>query len=374
MKRKIFIAAVCAVLLCSCQNSTESTYAENETSSATSENSVAESLSDQSDSSEVQDTSSAAQQASLPEPKFEVLSPDTVNITAQLEDGDIVNIYVCEITPDSDGIVTQNLVYSGSAGDLNATDDGYTVEFDADNVISQSEYTVDSSDMNTDYYAAGIKLGLMRDGEGIISECIPTEVRIATGTVDQYDAALRGDTACGAASGTLLLQSVVPVWGDELTQRMSDIRDYSAVSFEYSVGANMNYYMSGQQIVNSVNKYLEDSGIEGIELTNFRTESPTEQTLIELISTGRPAVVEVCYARGNILAEYAGYSHWIAINGFRLTDDGYEFRWENTIGCEQNWVTSELLENANSRVFYSEGFQSDRFIVALKDAVADNLI
>ena len=103
MKRKIFIAAVCAVLLCGCQNSTESTYAENETSSATSENSVAESLSDQSDSSEVQDTSSAAQQASLPEPEFEVLSPDTVNITAQLEDTDTVNIYVCEITPGSNG-------------------------------------------------------------------------------------------------------------------------------------------------------------------------------------------------------------------------------------------------------------------------------
>ncbi len=378
MKRKVIVAAVCAVLFCGCRNSAESSvYVESAIPSAEteSEDIMMESSAVQSESTAVPDVSSDYEKPIMTEPEFELLSANSINITSGLENVDSVNIYLCETSSANNGSVSEKLVYSAYAEDFNRSEDGYTIEFDADNIISEAEYAVDNSEVKTDYYAKGIKLGFVRGNEEITSDCIPIEVRINTGTVNQYDAALRGDTACGAASGTLLLQSVLPVWDSELTRRMSAIRDYSAVSFDYSVGADFNYYMSGEQIANSVNKYLEDSGIDGFEITDFRTEMSTEETLIELISTARPAVLEVCYADGRILEDYEGFSHWITVNGFRLTDSGYEFRWENTIGCEQNWVSSELLDDANRNVTYnSVDFQPTRYIAALENAVAGSLI
>ena len=199
------------------------------------------------------------------------------------------------------------------------------------------------------------------------------ETVIDTGTVNQYYAELAGSTACGAAAGTLVIQSIMPVWNNELTERMSLIRSYSALSDDYSIGGK-EYYMYGWQISNSVNKFLADSGINDYSLTDHRTEKLTEQTLIELISTGRPAVLEVCYIGGEIVEDFQGYSHWITVNGFRLTEDGYEFRCEDTISLEQRWIKSEFLDNSNKNVVYGFGDPPTRYISSLDHAVVESFV
>ena len=119
---------------------------------------------------------------------------------------------------------------------------------------------------------------------------LPLEAYVNTGTFSQYSCTLAASTACGATAGTLILQSISYLSGDKLTQRMNTIRGYSALGDEYSCGGPQ-YYLCGFQISNSLNKYLKDNGFDGYHLTNHRTDKSTEETLKELISTGRPAVL-----------------------------------------------------------------------------------
>lgn len=174
---------------------------------------------------------------------------------------------------------------------------------------------------------------------------LPSECLIETGIFNQYNCSLAGNTACGATAGTLILQSISYLSGDELTERMETIRNYSAIGDEYSCGAPQ-YYLAGFQISNSLNKYLNDNGIDGYHLTNHRTDKSTKQTLMELLATGRPAVLEVCYGNGKALDDFQGYSHWICVNGYRVTDVGVEFRYSDTIAVAENWISSELLDES----------------------------
>lgn len=198
---------------------------------------------------------------------------------------------------------------------------------------------------------------------------LPSECYIDTGTFYQYSCELAGDTACGATAGTLILQSISYVTGDDLTERMNTIRGYSALGDEYSCGAPQ-YYLAGFQISNSVNRYLEENGFEGYRLTDHRTEKSTEQTLMELISTGRPAVLEVCYGGAAVLEEFRGYSHWICVNAYRTTDSGVEFRYSDTITNSESWVSSELLDRSNANVSYGDFYiQPERYIAAFDKPV-----
>ena len=198
---------------------------------------------------------------------------------------------------------------------------------------------------------------------------LPDEVLIDTGTFSQYNCTLAGDTACGATAGTLILQSISYVSGDELTERMEIIRGYSALSDEYSCGAPQ-YYLCGFQISNSLNKYLDDNGFDGYRLTDHRNDKSTEKTLMELISTGRPAVLEVCYGNGEVLRDFGGYSHWICVNGYRVTANGVEFRYSDTIIAAEKWVGSELLDESNANVSYGDFYlQPERYICSFETAV-----
>ena len=201
---------------------------------------------------------------------------------------------------------------------------------------------------------------------------IASEAYVNTGTFSQYSCALAPSTACGATAGALILQSISYLSGDKLTQRMNTVRNYSALGDEYSCGGP-EYYLCGFQISNSLNRYLKDNGIQGYRLTNHRTGRSTEETLKELISTGRPAVLEVCYANGEILADYRGYSHWICINGYRTTENGVQFRYSDTIANSQLWVSSELLDRSNANVSYGSFYlQPERYIVSFDKPLSGN--
>lgn len=243
----------------------------------------------------------------------------------------------------------------------------------SDEKISEDTYFKDNSALKCGYFSDGFTVSFANENEEIFSDFFAVETVIDTGTVSQYDAELAGSTACGAAAGTLVIQSIMPVWEYELTERMSLIRSYSALSNDYSIGGK-EYYMYGWQISNSVNKFLADSEINDYSLTDFRTEKSTEQTLIELISTGRPAVLEVCYIGGNIVEDFQGYSHWITVNGFRLTEDGYKFRCEDTISLEQRWIKSEFLDTSNKNVTYGFGDPPTRYISSLDHAVVERFV
>lgn len=195
----------------------------------------------------------------------------------------------------------------------------------------------------------------------------PDEAYVETGTFNQYSCTLAGSTACGATAGTLILQSISYVSGEELSQRMETIRNYSELGDEFSCGAPQ-YYLCGYQISNSLNKYIEEKELSKNRLTNFRTDRSTEDTLIELIATGRPAVLEVCYRNGNVLSDFQGYSHWICINGYKKTESGTQFRYSDTIAVSENWVDSELLDKSNANVSYGDFYiQPERYICSFEE-------
>ena len=69
----------------------------------------------------------------------------------------------------------------------------------------------------------------------------------------------------------------------------------TALGDDFSTGPS-EYYLEGKHISNGVNKYITEELSGELLLTDHRTaEKTTEETLIELLATGRPAVIEVCY-------------------------------------------------------------------------------
>ena len=318
------------------------------------------------------ESSSPEQAVSIAKPQFKIENISDSGAVLRLENlpenADTVCVYRLHTSSDNAGQVTKELLTKISAGDI---DDSLEISFGES--IDSTIYEKDNSALKCPFYAEGLQVSYLSGEQEISSDIELTEVTLDTGTVNQNNATLAGSTACGAAAGTLVLQSIAPVWGDELTARMDTIRSYSVLSDEYSIGG-AEYYMSGQQISNSVNKYISDNGLGEYHLTDFRSDMSTEDTLTGLISTGRPAVLEVCYIGGNIVTEFQGYSHWITINGFRRTEDGVEFRCEDTISLAQRWIASSDLDNANKNVQYGGGFVPTRYISSFENAVIDNFM
>lgn len=309
---------------------------------------------------------------SIAKPQFEIADISDSRVVLRLENlpenVDTVCVYRLYTSSDNAGQVTKELVMKTSAEDI-----GGSLEISFGESSDSTVYEKDNSALKCPYYAEGLQVSYLSGEQEISSDIELTNVTLDTGTVNQYNATLAGGTACGAAAGTLILQSVAPVWGDELTARMDTIRSYSALSDEFSIGG-AEYYMSGQQISNSVNKYISDNGLGEDHLTDFRSEMSTEDTLTGLISTGRPAVLEVCYIGGNIVTEYQGYSHWITVNGFQRTAGGVEFRCEDTISLNQRWISSRDLDTANANVEYGGDFVPTRYISSFENAVIDKFM
>lgn len=309
----------------------------------------------------------------MAKPEFEIAEfsdeKAVLHLNSSLINVDAVKVYRLTVNSASEGRVIKNL-----QAELNADEiaDGI-IEVPSYDVLSEETYMKDNSGIKCGYSSVGFQIEYVNESENLISDFCAAETTIDTGTVNQYEAELAGATACGAAAGTLIIQSIAPVWERELSERMSTVRSYSGLSNEYSIGGDK-YYMFGWQISNSVNKYLRDMGISDYALTDFRTDKSTEDTLIELISTGRPAVLEVCYIGGNIIPDFEGYSHWITVNGFRMTENGYEFRCEDTISLKQQWVGSRMLDISNANVDYGEGMSPTEYICSIENEVVDSFV
>ncbi|MDE6149994.1 MAG: hypothetical protein K2F81_07875, partial [Ruminococcus sp.] len=208
--KKYVAIALCAALLCGCRNlsevSSQGSFAVQTSVASPTETTAAI----QTETSAVTDVSSVPPKTVMSVHEFELITAHSVRITGGLENVKKVNIYVCETSPENNGTVYQRLVFSSDLSDIQPSESGYEIRFDPDNYMEEITYEADNSDIKTEYYAKGVRLGFSDGNSEIISACIPIEVHIETGVVNQYDAQLRGDTACGAASGTLLLQSVLP--------------------------------------------------------------------------------------------------------------------------------------------------------------------
>ena len=288
-------------------------------------------------------------------PDTKLINSNTILISSSLENVDSIRLYSYEVSSESGGVVTQDLIFEGIPEDITTGE----ISFDTQNVIKTETYEKDNSAIKTDYYAKGVKLCLSNEENEEWSDFMGLEVSFDTGVCNQYNCAFHGSTACGAANGTLLLQTVVPVWGSELTARMSAIRDYSALGYEYSAMADIDYCMTGIMVYNSVNKYMEDNGIEGYRITDLGTEDkPTEEIIIEAINTGRPAAIMVSYRFEVIYTDYQGYGHWITINAYRIDENGEVWlRWENTLTNKQYWVDSVTADKAIRVFTEGEGAQ-----------------
>lgn len=365
--------------LTACGNNTENSDPQSaaDTSSEVLQDSSSESS--ETDSAESFDTqisnaesSSPEQAVSIATPQFEIANISDSGAVLRLENlpenVDTVCVYRLHTSSDNAGQVTKELLTKTSAEDIDSD-----LEISFGESLDSTVYEKDDSALKCPYYAEGLQVSYLSGEQEVSSDIALTEVTLDTGTVNQYNASLAGSTACGAAAGTLVLQSVAPVWGDELTARMDTIRSYSALSDEYSIGG-AEYYMSGQQISNSVNKYISDNGLGEYHLTDFRGDMSTEDTLTWLISTGRPAVLEVCYIGGNIVTEFQGYSHWITVNGFRRTAGGVEFRFEDTISLNQRRIASSDLDAANANVEYGGDLVPTRYISSFENAVIDDFM
>ena len=104
------------------------------------------------------------------------------------------------------------------------------------------------------------------------------------------------------------------------------------------------------------------------DITSPNTCIRTEETLIGLLSTGRPAVIEVCYRGGSVMRDFWGISHWITVNGFFLVGNSYWFRYSDPVTVSYTGISSELLEESSRNVVYIDlPYTPDRYIGAFSD-------
>lgn len=202
----------------------------------------------------------------------------------------------------------------------------------------------------------------------LTSNFVYLEAYLETGVVNQRLCDLAPSTACGTAAGVLAMQVSYPASGDALTARMNEMRNYCAIGDRFSTGP-AEYYLNWDHICNGVNKFIADELSGDLTMIDHRNPArTTEETLIGLLSTGRPAVIEVCYLLGEVTRDFQGISHWITINGFSLGPDGYTFRFSDPITVSYRSITSELLDVSNANVSYgNSGYTPVRFIGAFTD-------
>lgn len=234
--------------------------------------------------------------------------------------------------------------------------------------ISEVQIVPDFDQPERDVLIRGLYAEVSDDFSKIRSDLIYTECSLDTGVVNQYWCSLAGSTACGSAAGTVAVQTAYPVSGDALFVRVNEMRKYSLLGEEFSTGP-AEYFLSGEQITNTVNKYIAEVLNGSLTLTDHRTaERTTEETLIGLLVTGRPAVIEVCYLLGSVTRDFQGISHWITVNGFSFGEDGYTFRFADSITVSYTEISSELLDISNANVSYGDsGYIPVRYIGALSD-------
>ena len=211
--------------------------------------------------------------------------------------------------------------------------------------------------------------GVVSEGSSEVrSSLLYTECFIETSVINQFYCTYHGSSACGPAAGVIAIQPVYPSADAEMYERMNEMRDYCMEGDEYCTG-EPTYETVGQHITNTVNRYIQEELSGTAFMTDHRTaDKSMTETLIELISTGRPAIVEVCYQRGSVTQDFWGISHWITINGFFLVGNTYWFRYSDPVTVSYIGISSVLLEESNKNVSYgSLPYTPDRYIGAFSD-------
>ena len=293
-----------------------------------------------------------------------ILPPNTVQLTGDIPAGDRILLYsreyrsadhiitdrlLSEIWAETDGAA--ELIYNPYAGPLSETQ--HTPDFDR----PEREITIKA------LYA------VVSDGVSEVrSGLVYIECYLDTGVVNQYWCNLAGSTACGTAAGVIAMQMSYPSAGDELFTRVNEMRKYCILGDEFSTGPS-EYFLAGEHISNGVNKYISEELSGSLVLTDHRSpDKTTEETLIGLLTTGRPAVIEVCYLLGRVTRDFQGISHWITVNGFSFGPDGYTFRFADPITVSYRSISSEMLDASNANVSYGDSvYVPARYIGAFSE-------
>ena len=290
-----------------------------------------------------------------------MLTQNIVQLSGDISVNDQILLY-CREYRSADHVITDKLISklaAETAGTAEVLYDPFAVP------LSETRFVPDF-----DYHGREITIkalyAVISDGiSEVRSDLVYIECYLDTGVVNQYWCNLAGATACGTAAGVIAMQISYPSSGDDLFTRLNEMRKYCVLGSEFSTGP-AEYYLEGAHISNGVNKYIVEELSGSMVLTDHRSpDRTTEETLIELLTTGRPAVIEVCYLLGNVTRDFQGISHWITINGFSLGPEGYTFRFSDPITVSYRSISSEMLDVSNANVSYGDsGYIPVRYIGA----------
>ena len=293
-----------------------------------------------------------------------LLSPGSVRLEGDIAAGDRLLLFSREYRS-SDHLISDKLL-----SEMTAEKDG-SAEF----VYNPYAEPLAEAQLTPDFEYQGREITLKAlyaiasDGiSEVRSDLAYLECYLDTGVVNQYWCSLAGSTACGTAAGVIAMQISYPSAGEELFIRLTEMRKYSLIGSDFSAGPS-EYYLAGEHINNTVNKYVAEELSDDLIMVDHRTPGKnTEETLIELLTTGRPAVIEVCYLLGNVTRDFQGISHWITINGFSYGADGYTFRFADPITVSYRSISSEMLDTSNANVSYGDsGYIPVRYIGAFSE-------
>ena len=293
-------------------------------------------------------------------------SAGTVHLSGNIAGRDRVRIYVREYRS-ADRVITDKLLVDTFA----ETDRSVTLTYNPSIVpISEVSHSPEFTYQRNDVEMTAVYAVVSDDFCEVRSDLYFVECYLDTGFVDQHRCTIAGDTACGTAAGVITMQVSYPSSGDDLYTRMETMRQYCVLGSEYSAGPS-EYYLAGEHISNGVNKYIAEELSGNSILTDHRTaDKTTEETIIELLSTGRPAIIEVCYLLGKVTRDFQGISHWITVNGFSLGENGYTFRFADSITVSYAEISSEMLDTSNANVSYGgSGYVPVRYIGAFSDPI-----
>ncbi len=277
--------------------------------------------------------------------------------------GDRIRLYHREYRSAENAVIDQLLI------DTEAENDGdVTIGYSIYNAISAERTTPDFTYEGSEIVIKAL-YGIVSDGASEIrSDLFYTECFMETSVINQFYSTYHGSSACGPAAGVIVMQPVYPSSEIEMYERMNVMRDYCKDGDDYCTG-DPKYETVGSHITNTVNRYIKEELHGTMLLADHRTtDKTTEETLIELLSTGRPAIIEVCYLRGSVTEDFWGISHWIVINGFFMVGNKYWFRYSDPVTVSYIGISSDFLDASNKNVSYGDlPYTPDRYIGAFID-------
>ena len=293
-----------------------------------------------------------------------ILTPGTILLDGDIAVDDRVRVYSREYRS-AEHRITDKLLADMTSGTDNSITFSYSFYSDPiEEITNVPDFEYDGRDIEIKALYAVVSNGTSE----IFSNFVYTDCTLDTGVVNQYWCSLAPSTACGTAAAVVAMQIAYPSSGDDLFLRLNKMRNYGISGSDFSTGP-AEYYLNWDHINNAVDKFVSEELHGDLIMIDHRPEAEsTEKKLIELLSTGRPAVIEVCYLLGNVTRDFQGISHWITINGFSLGTDGYTFRFADSITISYRSISSELLDASNANVSYgNSGYIPVRYIGAFSE-------